>query len=282
MLYGCDVSSYQAGLNLGGLVKEGYSFCWIRASIGNTIDPEFYDFLWQAQSAGMLAAGYHFLLPSSTVSLEAQASLFSYRLRGTPGIVDVEPNGDSAPVPSMHDLLGFLGWCSAYHADIRALYLPRWVWERMGRPSLYGLPPLISSYYTGGQDMLSALYPGDTWAGWESYGGVTPLLGQVTDAAETRQGFSVDGDIFRGEFPELAEIFNLEEVMRLPRLVKLASGPAVYATDGMSYWHLPDEDALNDFVYNQHNRFGNPAMPATPETVASLTGFGFPLSTPPA
>src|SRR5437588_930102 len=117
MLYGCDVSSYQAGLNLGGLVKEGYSFCWIRASIGNTIDPEFYDFLWQAQSAGMLAAGYHFLLPSSTVSLEAQASLFSYRLRGTPGIVDVEPNGDSAPVPSMPDLLGVLGWWSAYHAD---------------------------------------------------------------------------------------------------------------------------------------------------------------------
>lgn len=282
VLYGCDVSEYQEGLNLGALTAEGYSFCWIRASIGIDRDPEFYRFLWSAQSSGMLSAGYHFLLPSRMASLETQALVFADQLRGTPGIVDVEPNGPGANPPTTRDVLGFLGWCRAYGANIRALYWPRWVWEIQGRPSLVGLPPLISSSYVPEHDVLSAVYPGDGWTGWNAYGGVTPVLGQVTDAAANGQGFSLDGDVYRGDLISLAEILGLEDFMALPRLVKLATGPEIYATNGMAYWHVPEPAALEDFIYNQHHRFGNPAMPATPETVASLDGFGYPLVTPAA
>lgn len=276
-LYGCDVSQYQAGLDLGPLVKQGYSFCWIRASIGAQEDPEFLRFLWQAQSAGMIAAGYHFLVPSRSVALENQAHLFATVLAGTPGVLDIEPNGPGAQVPAYQEVTDFLGWARAYGADIRALYWPRWVWDLQGRPELPGGYALISSNYTTAYDgeTLAAQYPGKSWPGWAGYGGLVPQLGQVTDAAGVGQNAGpIDGDIFEGTTEQLMAIFGLEDSdMAKLRMVKTAEDPAVWATDGNGRWHIP-AGTMGDFVFNQHTRFGNPGMPATPEIVEDLASCG--------
>lgn len=276
-LYGCDVSQYQDGLDLGGLVSQGYSFCWIRASIGAQEDPTFLKFLWSAQSRGMLAAGYHFLVPSVSVALENQAHLFASVLAGTPGILDVEPNGQGAAVPTYSEVINFLQWARAYGADIRGLYWPRWVWELQGRPTLPTGYCLISSNYEGAAagETLAGQYPGKSWAGWAGYGGAVPQLGQVTDQAEVDgYGGYLDGDIFEGSLEQLMAIFGLEDDdMAKPRMIQKTGDAQVWATNGMGRWHIQG-GTMADFVYNQHTRFGNPAMPATPEEVEDLDSFG--------
>jgi hypothetical protein len=81
-------------------------------------------------------------------------------------------------------------------ATVPLLYLPHWYWDRLGHPSLAGLPPLWASWYVDpsvASAPASVMYQAHAAAGWNSYcvPGVEVL--QFTNRAQVA-GYLVDAD----------------------------------------------------------------------------------------
>ena len=62
-------------------------------------------------------------------------------------------------------------------------YIPRWYWERIGKPDLSQVPGLIQTSYVDGTGYASVLSPGNDSIGWAAYGERQPDILQFTDRA---------------------------------------------------------------------------------------------------
>lgn len=206
-VFGPDISSYQSGLDLSRLSDA--SFVIAKATEGTYFrDPDYDGWRLEAASLGKLFAFYHFL---SGQDARAQAA-FTLEHVGNPtlpGMLDVEPAGSYRP--SLSQALAYIDTAHAAGLNLRLMYLPRWYWEEMGSPSLSGLKDrgvaLVASSYPGGTGSPTALYPGDGASGWQSYGGLTPLLLQFTDRASDG-GYSLDYNAARLTLPQLAAFLH--------------------------------------------------------------------------
>src|SRR5260221_14333901 len=100
-------------------------------------------------------------------------------------MLDVEPAGSFSP--SLSQVIGYVDAAHAAGLSLRLIYLPRWYWQQIGSPDLAPLASrglaLVSSAYPGGSGTAQQLYPGDSAAGWQPYGGVTPRLYHDTNHA---------------------------------------------------------------------------------------------------
>ena len=215
-LYLVDISTYQAGLSIAEVKREGFSAVLARASTGyngGSKDDQFATFKSAAAKAGILFGAYHFLYPHGEVSIAHQASVCASAINDTsiPIMVDHEPDGSSAPVPSVSDAVDFANAMRDKGYTVRLWYLPHWVWQRLGSPTLPGGAGmrLVSSSYVSGSGYASDLYPGDNGAGWAAYGGLTPVIWQFTDAAKVA-GQLVDADAYRGSYADLHALFTPE------------------------------------------------------------------------
>jgi len=202
-IFGPDISSFQAGLNLAKLADAAFVIAKVTEGTYYK-DDDFPGWRAQAAQVGKPLIWYHFL---SGEGAAAQAAYTSKILGPTalPGMLDCEPEGKFAPT-----LAQIIAYVKASHAaglNLRLVYLPRWYWERLGSPDLSELAALgvhlVSSAYPGGSGTAAQLYPGDSAAGWNSYGGMTPLLYQFTDKASDG-GQQVDFNAFRGSIGQLA------------------------------------------------------------------------------
>ena len=73
-VFGIDIASYQAGINIQQVVSEGYSFIFVKATEGTGYhNPYFAQHIRAARDAGALPGAYHFLRAGSG---EAQAISF--------------------------------------------------------------------------------------------------------------------------------------------------------------------------------------------------------------
>ena len=86
-------------------------------------------------------------------------------------------------------------------------YIPRWYWERIGRPDLSRVPGLIQSSYVNGTGYASVLYPGDKSIRWAPYGGRQPDILQFTDKAQIA-GKALDANAFRGSPDQLRTLLQ--------------------------------------------------------------------------
>lgn len=207
--YGIDISSYQNGLPLEIAKREGYEFAIIKATEGHTyLDPAFHSHMSDARAQGMLTAAYLYVWHNSTP--EQMASAFAAYVGDTsvPVILDIEDNsgGNVDHFRQTVDALRARGY------RVPLTYLPRWYWQKIGSPSLAGLPPLWSSAYPAGGGIGSDVYTtigGDSGVGWADYGGLAVEMWQFTNAASLAGGnWSVDGNAYRGSVAQLSALIT--------------------------------------------------------------------------
>lgn len=202
-VFGPDISSFQHGLDLSRLPDA--SFVIAKTTEGTFYtDAAYQGWRRQAASLGKLFVWYHFL-SSEDAHAQVQHTVANVGDVGLPGMLDVETEG--AFRPTLAQVLAYIGAAHDAKLNLRLVYLPRWYWQEMGSPDLAPLTArgvyLISSGYPGGTGSPTALYPGDSAAGWAPYGGVKPLLYQFTDRASDG-GQSLDYNAFRGSVQQLA------------------------------------------------------------------------------
>lgn len=154
-------------------------------------------------AGGWPFAGYHFLDPGNAA---AQASHAFSVIGKTPAMLDVErSSGGNA---SWADAKAFITAYRKLGGVLHLAYIPEWYWSGTWHsPDLTWLTDnnigMISSHYVHTYS--------DTGPGWDSYGGVKPIIWQFTDG-DTSRGFSyglhgVDTNAFKGTQDQLGSLF---------------------------------------------------------------------------
>lgn len=164
---GVDVSNHQATFDF-----RGWQFAIVKASEGNGFrDFRFWQHVNAARAAGLIVAAYHY---QRDVSARSQFDLIrSIVPTSIPVIIDVEDGSGSLSITrELIKLLRDAGY------RVPLLYLPRWYWNNIGRPSLQGLPPLWGSDYRG------------SGADWSNYGGLPVALRQYTSTPHDKNWYA--------------------------------------------------------------------------------------------
>ncbi|HEU4967292.1 MAG TPA: glycoside hydrolase family 25 protein [Candidatus Saccharimonadales bacterium] len=202
-IYGIDVSSYQSNINMSQVKAEGFDFVIVKATEGdNYVNPSYASQVQNALNAGLLTMSYHFV---HSADENGQVAEVERNVRkDLPLWLDSEVDGSGEYGVSV-DLVARLradGW------NVVGTYFPQWFWSQIGSPDLRPLGLLWSSGYpSSSSGYASVLYPGDTAAGWNAYGNVTPSLYQFTDKALVA-GLSVDASAFRGSRDQLSQLVS--------------------------------------------------------------------------
>lgn len=214
-LYGPDISNhqerknYKAGdsllFNVAGLKQEGFDFLFCKVSEGDYYaDPTWPAYRDAAKTAGLVLAGYHYVIDVNKVSADRQADLFVQSLsdKSIPAMLDFESN--SGNIDSY--------WAVKQAIEARGVraplaYIPRWYWASIGNPDISKVPVLIQSTYVNGTGYASNLYPGDNDPRWSGFGGKQVDLLQFTNQA-TIVGQPVDCNAFRGTIQELQNLLG--------------------------------------------------------------------------
>lgn len=188
-----DVSGYQSGLR----VQPATAALLAKATEGSTFtDGSYGNFKAQAAAAGAVFGAYHFVWGGSMAEAQHCHSVVG----STPLMLDVE---NTSVALRLSDVLSFVSNYRSLGGVVHLAYLPRWYWEgTMGSPSLVPLAQagvsLVSSNYTTYSD---------AGPGWSSYGGVTPVQWQYTDALPYG-GQAVDFNAFKGTASDYAALLT--------------------------------------------------------------------------
>lgn len=206
-VFGADVSAYQSGLDLRKLKAQGYDFVMLKCTEGHTIkDAAYPTFLQMTADAKLDVLAYHFVRSDSPPVSQAQNLASHIGDKRVPVMVDLEPEGSSAP--DLSHLFAFTQACVALGLRVELLYDPLWYWAKLGRPNLPSSYDLISSLYgRNNYAYASQLYSaagGDKGSGWNAYGGVVPTFWQF-GSDDRVDGYSrpIDVDAYRGTLDQL-------------------------------------------------------------------------------
>lgn len=203
---------FQAGINIEEIRREGFDFLAVKVSEGidgSSLAAGSADFLRRGGAAGLLSLGYHYLDAGNE---DAQARVFAEALdnAGLPGMLDAEAIAadGQTPILTMAGIRSFLAACRRLGARVPLLYLPHWYWDRLGRPSLAGLPALwASSYVSVASAPASVMYQSHAPSSWDSYGALGVEVLQFTDRAQVA-GQLVDADHYLGSREEFAALIG--------------------------------------------------------------------------
>lgn len=242
--FGIDISHHQdISLDLARCRREGIQFVFLKATEGASfVDPDFAANLAEARAAGMLVAAYHYV--RSNAGAESQVSnILRVVPRDVPVILDVEAN--SGGMILLRDLVSTL---SVNRRRVPLLYLPRWCWQQLGRPSLAGLPPLWSSRYP--DNVIGSL--ADEWADaptsyWDGYGGLPVAVLQFTSSARIAGHAPLDANAYRGTREQLATLLGYleEDPVKNLILAREQGGEKVWVGDGITRRHVADPKELD-------------------------------------
>lgn len=207
---GIDVHpTFQAGLNVGSLPGQGYTFFSCKITEGNGwFRAGYFGFEAAALNAGLLFNAYHFLRSESTGAAQAQwvRSCMGSSWGRIPIMMDWETSvaGTLAPVSTAN---AFINEVVRLGGRVGLDYCPRWFWSALGQPSLatgsVGTVGIISSSY--GTNPVAPAYPGDGSTRWAGYGGRNPVILQY-GSRERVTGYSGDLDVnaYRGTRADLS------------------------------------------------------------------------------
>lgn len=255
--FGLDISHHQdLGLDLAAARRDGIEFVFIKATEGATfVDPEFGPNLAEARAAGQLVAAYHYVRSGATVA--AQVENISRTVpRDVPVILDVEKG--SGGVAMVHGLVTALQR-AGYRVPL--LYLPRWYWSDLGKPSLAGLPPLWASRYP---DNVVGTLP-EEWADvpahyWDGYGGLPVAVLQFTSSSRVAGHQPLDANAFLGTRQQLSTLLGYpqqEDDMAQWILAQEQDSPRVWLGNLIHRRHIPDEQTLADVQHWIRERGGD-------------------------
>lgn len=210
-IYGVDISNHQQdaqrrpSLNLQQVKNEGYQFAIIKATEGTGFrDQHMAHYVAASRAAGLLTAVYLYVKEQPAAD---QAQVFAEHVGDTtlPVALDIEEGAGANP-QLWRDIAAEL---TARGYRVILTYCPRWYWERIGSPSLAGLPPLWSSSYPLGYtaDLGSSIYA--KAGGWpHGYGGLdSPTIWQFTSSALV-DGHRLDANAYEGTLDDLTALFT--------------------------------------------------------------------------
>lgn len=193
MIFGVDLSNYQAGIDIPRIRREGFEFAICKITQGVAYRSP----AWPAQrdaarAAGLILAGYHYV---DTSSPAGQAANCRKHIGDPiiPVVLDVEAG--SGTVAHWRAVL------SAFRAaGLRVVlsYIPRWYWQQVGSPTLAGFPPLWSSRYPSTRvATASELFEAVTSKHWAGYGGLDVAILQFASTALVA-GRQIDANAYPG------------------------------------------------------------------------------------
>jgi lysozyme len=233
VLRGVDASHHQEDIDVGRLPVDFVIARTAQAAggkYGTTRDRAYAKHKANAQRAGKLFCSYLYL--GNAVSPAANAALHASIEpdRSVPMMVDWEDgSGDGAFLRAVVAELGKLDY------QVRLTYAPRWYWQKVGSPSLAGLPPLVSSRYPdrnpGDFDTQYRKIPANFWDG---YGGNTVAVVQISANGRLQPypGTDLDLNAYRGTRDQFAALLNQEDDMFTPDDFKNLMWGNVFDTNG--------------------------------------------------
>jgi hypothetical protein len=211
-VYGIDVGSYQAGIDMAQVAREGFVFVFAKVGqgagtgkvtgYGQSLNPA-----WPAQrdgarKAGLLLAGYWYV--GNTESPASQAARCKAALGDTsiPLALDWE---DASGAWST-----FLAVLAAFRAaGLRVVlgYCPQWYGTAHGMTDFAatGLALWSSRYPATAPGAASVLYQAVPASYWAGYAGTPVTVLQYADSA-TVAGMTVDADAYAGTRDQLAAL----------------------------------------------------------------------------
>lgn len=259
-IFGVDVSHHQGGsLNFQSLRAAGVEFAFLKATEGaGFVDSRFYTNLRRARDAGLLVAAYHYVRDTSDFDAQV-AHVRRVVPPDVPVVPDVEAgSGGVTRVRALVDGLRRAGY------RVPLLYLPRWYWQRLGQPSLAGLPPLWSSRYPDNvvDDLRDefARVPSHYWAG---YGGLDVAVLQFTSSARIAGVAPLDANAFRGTREQLTTLLGYTQEEEVRNVVIARPGEDAsdhWVGDGIRRRRLADADELTGVQWWVRQLGGDPSV----------------------
>ena len=209
-LYGPDLSNNNWN-NTGEIAgwlddcfhREGFAFMEHKVSEGNYYRDPYWPVVrdW-CKANNVPCIGYHYV---TTNDANQQAQKFVDNGGGRVAMLDFEANSGG-----IGNFWAVVNAFNAHGVEVTLSYIPHWYWQQIGSPSLNGVPGLISSSYFGRGTFASTEYEnagGDSGAGWNPYGGASPVIWQFSDGGII-DGKSVDVNAFRGSINDLLPLFG--------------------------------------------------------------------------
>lgn len=213
-IFGVDIHpQYQSGISVEQIAAEGFDFMSVKVSEGlgsNFVETGSADWARRGRTSGLLCLGYHYLRPGN---IAQQARVFRdalTRAGGLPGVLDAEALAADKKTPTLdiNMIRDFYTQARALGVDVPFLYLPRWYWQRIGSPTLAGLPPLwASSYPTNRQAPASTLYELVGPERWQAYGGAPTAVLQFSETAQVA-GRIIDVNAYLGRRESFAALIG--------------------------------------------------------------------------
>jgi hypothetical protein len=205
---GIDISNYQASMDVERVVRENnIDFVIVQSNDGTLRNANFRSQINAARRGGAMVAAYLYQRPNWIDTVNTFKSIVTNDI---PVIVDVEDGSGGVDVTwNIHREL----WNSGYHTP--ALYLPKWYWDRIGQPSLAGLPGIWKSWYPNTipdtYDNHLAKVPNSVWNG---HGGSPIVILQFSGTGRlSGYGANVDLNYYPGDREDFANLLGQEEDM---------------------------------------------------------------------
>lgn len=250
-IWGVDISGWQAGIDIDSVAGEGFAAVIAKATQGDYFaSPEYGRQKLATLAARLGFMAYHYVDGASGAVEQVDQYERVEPDRRVPVMLDHEDNsGDADVLRAVHAEFVRRGY------RVALIYIPRWYWDRIGRPDLSGLPPLMASSYGSDQPgYASSLYPGDTAPGWAPYGGNEVAVLQFTQRARVA-GLLIDAWAFRGNPAALDALFSAgsEPIMSEAKDVQTQlRGP------DLNGWPQLGDRTLVDAVGDVRDQLGGP------------------------
>ena len=184
-----DIASFQAGIDLAGALAVS-----AKATQGTGyVNPYFAAFVAEGAKHGAFVFAYHFLEHGNAAAQAAAC----YKVVGKmPLMLDFEP---ASTRPTLADATTFVDAYRKLGGICWLVYLPKWYWSQSPINSA-SLAPLASRGLLLVSSSYSTYTDASSGAGWQPYGGMTPIAWQYADAISFN-GKLVDFNAYRGTHP---------------------------------------------------------------------------------
>lgn len=235
MLFGPDLSHYQAGIDLKRVASEGHSFVLGKVSQGaGSRDAQWTKTRDGARAVGLILLGYHYV---TTENADKQAANCAGWLgdKSIPLALDWEA--------SSGNWANFMNVLNAFRRaglNVRLAYCPRWYWQSQGSPNMAaaGIPLWSSRYPSTSTGSPAGLYTHVASSLWAGYGGLSVGLLQFSDRAAIA-GMATDCSAFQGTREELLAMLGSNTDTAPPPVGDELS--AQFETDERARWPRADQ-----------------------------------------
>lgn len=190
---GIDVSKFQGKVDFAAVKGAGKSFCFVKATEGNTeVDPDFAHNFAASKAAGLMTGAYHFYISHDAADTQFAnySKAVTLEAGDLPPVVDIESLASNSPNGWQDTLRDFLGMLEQHYGAQPIIYSGvSFANSYLGGFEDY--PLWIANYTSAAQPHVPADWK--VWSFWQ-YSSTGKVAGVAGD---------VDLDTFNGQESQL-------------------------------------------------------------------------------